>query len=67
MIAMDDIQPCWVPHEPGVAEVLNDPIVKAVMRADGLDREELAAVLGIEVRQADRSSHRARQKEAAPC
>ena len=64
MIAMNDIQPCWVPHEPGVAEVLN---AKAVMRADGLDREELAAVLGIEVRQADRSSHRARQKEAAPC
>jgi hypothetical protein len=38
-----------VPQEPNLSDVLNDPIVVAVMRADGVSRDELARILGIPV------------------
>ena len=63
---MNYIQPCWVPHEPGVAEMLDDPVVKAIMRADGVDRDDLAAALGIEVHRVDRPSHATKQEGAEP-
>jgi hypothetical protein len=36
-----------VPREPRLSEVLNDPIVMAVMRADGVSPDELARILRI--------------------
>jgi len=36
-----------VPRVPNLSDVLNDPIVVAVMRADGVSRDELARLLGI--------------------
>jgi hypothetical protein len=36
-----------VPQEPNLSDVLNDPIVVAVMRADGVSRDELARILEI--------------------
>ena len=36
-----------VPREPSLSDVLNDPLVVAVMRADGVSRDELARILGI--------------------
>ena len=38
-----------VPQEPNLSDVLNDPIVRAVMRADGVSPDELARILGIRV------------------
>jgi hypothetical protein len=38
-----------VPQEPNLSDVLNDPIVVAVMRADGVSPDELARILGIPV------------------
>ena len=47
-----------VPQEPNLRDVLNDPIVRAVMRADGVSPDELAKILGIPVcRAAFRSAH----------
>ena len=46
------------PQEPNLSDVLNDPIVMAVMRADGVSLDELARILGIPVcRAAFRSAH----------
>src|SRR5260370_17405117 len=39
-----------LPREPALSDVLNDPVVRAVMRADGLDPDELARILPIPVR-----------------
>ena len=36
-----------VPQEPNLSDVLKDPIVVAVMRADGVSPDELARVLEI--------------------
>ncbi len=33
-------------HEPTLDEILSDPIVTAVMRADAVDPQELGAMLG---------------------
>jgi hypothetical protein len=38
-----------VPREPRLSDVLNDPVVMAVMRADGVSPDELARILGIPV------------------
>jgi hypothetical protein len=38
------------PYEPSLGEVLNDPVVRAVMRADGVHPNELAGILGISFR-----------------
>jgi len=35
----------WVHYEPTLHEILSDPIVKALMEADGVDPNELAAML----------------------
>lgn len=40
----------WVGHEPNIAEMLSDPVVTAVMKADRVNPDELAAALGIRVR-----------------
>ena len=37
------------PHEPRLSNMLNDPVVRAVMRADGVDPDELARILHIPV------------------
>jgi hypothetical protein len=37
-------------REPNIADVLNDPVVRAVMHADGVDPDELARILGIPIR-----------------
>jgi hypothetical protein len=39
-----------VPREPRLSDVLNDPIVMAVMRADGVSPDELTRILRIPVR-----------------
>jgi hypothetical protein len=39
-----------VPREPRLSDVLNDPVVIAVMRADGVSPEELTRILRIPVR-----------------
>ena len=39
-----------VPQEPNLSDVLNDPIVRAVMRADGVNPDELARILRLPVR-----------------
>ena|SRR5271163_1366981 len=39
-----------VPREPRLSDVLTDPVVMAVMRADGVSPDELARILGIPVR-----------------
>jgi hypothetical protein len=39
-----------VPREPSLSDVLNDPIVRAMMRADGVNPDELARILQIPVR-----------------
>jgi hypothetical protein len=36
-------------HEPNLTDVLNDPVVRAVMRADGVDPNALAKILGIPI------------------
>ena len=36
-----------VPREPNLSDVLSDPVVIAVMRADGVSPDELAMVLGV--------------------
>jgi len=38
------------PREPGLSDVLNDPVVRALMRADSVDPDELARILRIPVR-----------------
>jgi hypothetical protein len=38
-----------VPREPRLSDVLNDPVVMAMMRADGVRPDELARILGIPV------------------
>ncbi len=40
-------------REPNITDVLNDPVVRAVMHADGVDPDELARILGVPIR--DRS------------
>jgi len=35
----------WCGREPNLSEVLADPIVQALMRSDGVDSEQLAAIL----------------------
>jgi hypothetical protein len=35
----------WVHYEPTLDQILSDPIVKALMEADGVDPDELAAML----------------------
>ena len=51
-------------QEPNLSDVLNDPIVVAVMRADGVSPDELARFLGIPVyRAAFRSAHLRRGEE----
>jgi hypothetical protein len=37
-------------REPNLTDVLNDPVVRAVMRADGVDPNALAKILGIPIR-----------------
>jgi hypothetical protein len=37
-------------REPNIADVLNDPVVRAVMHADGVDPDELARILRIPTR-----------------
>jgi hypothetical protein len=36
-----------VPQEPNLSDVLNDPIVVAVMQADGVSPDELARIIGV--------------------
>jgi hypothetical protein len=36
----------WCPDEPSMTDILADPIVRAVMDADGVKPEHLAAILG---------------------
>jgi hypothetical protein len=43
----------WRHCEPTLEDILSDPIIKAVMSADGVDPRELAAMLR-EVRQENR-------------
>ena len=38
-----------VPHEPNLSDVLNDPVIRAVMRADGVDPDELARILRVPI------------------
>jgi hypothetical protein len=53
-----------VPQEPNLSDVLNDPIVVAVMRADGVSPDELARTIGILVcRALSRSTHPRRGEE----
>ena len=52
-----------VPREPNLSDVLNDPVVIAVMRADGVRPDELARVLGIPVCRALSRSARPRRGE----
>jgi hypothetical protein len=35
----------WRQHEPTLENILSDPIIKAVMKADGVDPHQLAAML----------------------
>jgi len=35
----------WWRREPSISEILAEPIVRAVMQADGVEPEELAAIL----------------------
>lgn len=37
-------------REPNLTDVLNDPVVRAVMRADGVDPDQLAGILGFVIR-----------------
>ena len=48
-----------VPHEPTLSDILNDPVIRAVMRADGINPDELARILHIPVhgRPLDRPDH----------
>jgi hypothetical protein len=43
-------------REPTLEEILSDPIVEAVMRADGVDPDELGAMLGNMARIAARAN-----------
>ena len=52
-----------VPREPNLSDVLNDPVVIAVMRADGVRPDELARVLGIPVCRVSSHSGLPRQGE----
>jgi hypothetical protein len=36
----------WYQEEPGIDEMLADPIVRALMDADGVEPEGLASILG---------------------
>jgi hypothetical protein len=36
---------CWWERELTISEILAEPIVKAVMKADGVEPDELAAIL----------------------
>ena len=36
----------WCPDEPSIGEMLSDPIVRALMDADGVEPERLASILG---------------------
>jgi hypothetical protein len=38
------------PCEPNLHDVLSDPVVNAVMRADGVSRDELAGILRLAIR-----------------
>ena len=51
------------PREPNLSDMLNDPIVMAVMRADGVRPDELARVLGLPVCRVGSHSARPRQGE----
>ncbi len=42
---MDRGDPCWCRGELSIDEILADPIIGMMMAADGVDRDELAAVL----------------------
>jgi hypothetical protein len=53
------------PQEPNLSDVLNDPIVMAVMRADGVSPDGLARMLGIPVCRAAFRSARLREGEEA--
>jgi hypothetical protein len=35
----------WYPDEPTLSEILADPIIQALMEADGVDADELEATL----------------------
>ena len=52
-----------VPRKPNLSDVLNDPVVIAVMRADGVRPDELARVFGIPVCCGSSHSGRPRQGE----
>ncbi len=39
-------RPCWSETPLSIEEVLTDPIISAVMKADRVSREELALLLG---------------------
>jgi hypothetical protein len=52
----------WRHREPTLNEILSDPIVRALMEADGIDPQEVAATLrqaGLNLVQQGRSSRRA--------
>jgi len=36
---------CWCGREPSISEILAEPIVRAVMEADGVEPDEFAAIL----------------------
>jgi hypothetical protein len=36
----------WYQEEPSISEILADPIVRALMDADGVEPEGLASILG---------------------
>jgi hypothetical protein len=52
-----------VPRKPNLSDVLNDPVVIAVMRADDVRLDELARVLRIPVCRVSSHSARPRQGE----
>ena len=36
---------CWCAREPSISEILAEPIVRAVMKADGVEPHEFEAIL----------------------
>ena len=52
-----------VPREPNLSDVLNDPVVIAVMRADGARPDELARILEIVCSALSRSARPRRGEE----
>jgi hypothetical protein len=47
----------WRQHEPTLEDILSDSIIRAVMKADGVDPHQLAAMLKEVGRKWRRSSH----------